>query len=218
MEWAGGNRGAVHGDHDHGDPLRREPRRVMTNLPQTAVHRSRTATSGGTPPHHNGTGCGLTLPLVRVATTDDLIPISHPVVLRNGKIIHENEHIRIRKGSFVHIPLEGINLSEDIWGSDAREFNPDRWTCLPAGAKPPSFPGVANVMSFSFGGHSCPGYRFSLSEIKIIIATLLPQFAFTPVEGIEIGKYNSVLTRPFVRDQLASGGIQLPLRITRYID
>ncbi|KAJ7456460.1 cytochrome P450 [Mycena latifolia] len=155
---------------------------------------------------------------VRVATTDDLIPISHPVVLRNGKIIHENEHIRIRKGSFVHIPLEGINLSEDIWGSDAREFNPDRWTCLPAGAKPPSFPGVANVMSFSFGGHSCPGYRFSLSEIKIIIATLLPQFAFTPVEGIEIGKYNSVLTRPFVRDQLASGGIQLPLRITRYID
>ncbi|KAJ7139550.1 cytochrome P450 [Mycena epipterygia] len=153
---------------------------------------------------------------VRVATTDDLIPISHPVVLRNGKIM--NEHVRISKGSFVHIPLEGINLSEDIWGSDARQFNPDRWTCLPAGAKPPSFPGLLNLMSFSFGPHSCPGARFALSEVKVIIATLLPHFVFSAAEGVEIGKYNSVLTRPFVRDQLASGGIQLPLGITRYVD
>ncbi|KAJ7171840.1 cytochrome P450 [Mycena crocata] len=155
---------------------------------------------------------------VRVATADDLIPVSHPVTLRNGMVIHENEHIRIRKGSFVHIPLEGVNLSEDIWGSDAREFNPDRWASLPASAKPPAFPGLANVMSFSFAGHACPGYRFSVAEIKVIIATLLPQFVFSPVEGIEIGKYNSVLTRPFVRDQLTSGGIQLPLDITRYVE
>ncbi|KAJ7480120.1 cytochrome P450 [Mycena galericulata] len=155
---------------------------------------------------------------VRVATTDDLIPVSHPVVLRNGKIIRAGEHIRIKKGSFVHIPLEGINLSEDIWGNDAKQFNPDRWTCLPAEAKPPSFPGLANVMSFSFGGHSCPGSRFALTEAKVILATLLPQFLFSPVEGLEIGKYNSVLTRPFVRDQLVSGGIQLPLNVARYVD
>ncbi|KAJ7806108.1 cytochrome P450 [Mycena olivaceomarginata] len=155
---------------------------------------------------------------VRVATTDDLIPISSPVVLRDGKIIGENEHIRIKKGSFVHIPLEGINMAEDIWGPDARQFNPDRWTSLPAGATPPSFPGLANVMSFSFGRASCPGYRFALLEAKIVIATLLPQFVFSPVEGIEIGKYNSVLTRPFVREKLASEGIQLPLRVSRYVD
>jgi cytochrome P450 len=72
-------------------------------------------------------------------------------------------------------------------------------------------------MSFSFGRASCPGYRFAILEAKVILATLLPHFVFTPVEGIEIGKYNSVLTRPFVRDQLASGGIQLPLRVSRYM-
>ncbi|KAJ6501513.1 cytochrome P450 [Mycena vitilis] len=155
---------------------------------------------------------------VRVATTDDLIPISSPVVLRNGKTIRENEYVRIRKGSFVHVPCEGINMAEEIWGSDARQFNPDRWTALPDTAKPPSFPGLANVMSFSFGHAACPGYRFAILEAKVIIATLLPQFHFSPVEGIEIGKYNSVLTRPFVRDQLVSGGIQLPLRISRVVD
>jgi len=154
---------------------------------------------------------------VRVATTDDLIPVSSPVVLRNGKVIHENDYIRIKKGSFVHIPVEGINMAEDIWGPDARQFNPDRWTSLPAGATPPSFPGLANLMSFSFGRASCPGYRFALLEAKLVIATLLPQFVFNPVEGIEIGKYNSVLTRPFVRDKLDEG-FQLPLRVSRYID
>ncbi|KAJ6626945.1 cytochrome P450 [Mycena sp. CBHHK59/15] len=154
---------------------------------------------------------------VRVATTDDLIPVSHPVTLRNGKTIHEDGHIRIGKGSFVHIPIEGINLSEDLWGSDARQFNPDRWATLPHEAKHPAFPGLANLMTFSFGPHACPGYRFSLTEIKVVIATLLPQFVFRPAEGLEIGKYNSILTRPFVRDQLASGGIQLPLQVSQYM-
>ncbi|KAK7064703.1 cytochrome P450 [Favolaschia claudopus] len=155
---------------------------------------------------------------LRVATADDLIPVSSPVVLRNGKVIHENEHIRIKKGSFVHLPVEGVNLSEDIWGPDAREFNPDRWNSLPAGATSPAFPGLANLMSFSFGRASCPGYRFALLEAKVILATLLPQFVFSPVGGIEIGKYNSVLTRPFVRGKLDTEGIQLPLRISRYTD
>ncbi|KAJ6519296.1 cytochrome P450 [Mycena sanguinolenta] len=155
---------------------------------------------------------------VRVATADDLIPISSPVVLRNGKIIHENEYIRIKKGSFVHIPIEGLNMAEDIWGPDARQFNPDRWTSLPAGATPPSFPGLANLMSFSFGRASCPGYRFALLEAKVVIATLVTHFVFSPVEGIEIGKYNSVVTRPFVRDRLDSEGFQLPLRISKYTD
>ncbi|KAJ7275579.1 cytochrome P450 [Mycena haematopus] len=136
---------------------------------------------------------------VRVATANDLIPVSSPVVLRNGKIIHENEYIRIKKGSFVHIPVEGINMSEDIWGSDARQFNPDRWASLPVTATPPSFPGLVNLMSFSFGRASCPGYRFALLEAKVIIATLLPQFVFSPVEGVEIG-------------------FQLPLRISKYTD
>ncbi|KAJ7037480.1 cytochrome P450 [Mycena alexandri] len=155
---------------------------------------------------------------VRVATADDLIPVSSPVVLRNGKTIHEDGHIRIRKGSFVHIPVEGINLAEETWGPDAREFNPDRWSALPASAQTPSFPGLANIMSFSFGHAACPGWRFALLEAKVILATLLPQFVFRPAEGVEIGKYNSVMTRPFVRDHLEDGGIQLPLRIERYVD
>lgn len=59
---------------------------------------------------------------IRVATADDLIPVSSPVVLRNGQIIQTDECIRIRKGSYVHIPIEGLNYDSSVWGPDARQF------------------------------------------------------------------------------------------------
>lgn len=59
---------------------------------------------------------------IRVATSDDRIPISHPMVLQDGTVVGKDGYINIRKGSYVHIPIEGLNLSEEIWGSDAREF------------------------------------------------------------------------------------------------
>ena len=56
---------------------------------------------------------------IRVAVEDDLIPLSHPIELRDGTALHE---VPIRKGSYVHIPIEGLNMNNDIWGKDGRIF------------------------------------------------------------------------------------------------
>lgn len=64
---------------------------------------------------------------MRVATRDDNIPISSPIVLRNGTIIQAGETIPLRKGSYVHVPIEALNFSTDIWGEDARIF---KWVIL----------------------------------------------------------------------------------------
>lgn len=56
---------------------------------------------------------------IRVATRDDFIPLSEPIVLRTNELVRE---VRIRKGSYVHIPIEGLNFSKDIWGDDALQF------------------------------------------------------------------------------------------------
>ena len=56
---------------------------------------------------------------IRVAMKDELIPLSYPVKLRGGTVVHE---VPIRKGSYVHIPIEGLNMSKDIWGEDALMF------------------------------------------------------------------------------------------------
>ena len=56
---------------------------------------------------------------IRVAMEDDMIPLSRPVKLRDGRIMQE---VHIRKGSYVHIPIEGLNMNKDIWGKDALIF------------------------------------------------------------------------------------------------
>jgi len=148
---------------------------------------------------------------IRTAITDDLIPVSHAVHLRDGTIIPPGGHIPIRKGSFIHIPIEGLNLCEDIWGPDSRAFNPDRWFNLPPSAR--NHPGLCNLMTFSFGPHSCPGYRFSISEMKIFVATLISHFVFKPSEDIRM--FNAIVTRPYVTDQFQLGS-RLPMLVERY--
>ncbi len=56
---------------------------------------------------------------LRVATQDEVIPLSEPIVLRTNELVHE---VRIKKGSYVHIAIEGLNYCKDIWGDDAREY------------------------------------------------------------------------------------------------
>ncbi|KAJ3894916.1 cytochrome P450 [Lentinula edodes] len=151
---------------------------------------------------------------LRVATQNDLIPVSEPVVLTNGTLVSPGEHIKIRKGSIIHIPIEGLNFAKDIWSEDALEFRPDRWNSLPPAAQPPHFPGLANLMTFSFGPNSCPGYRFTITEMKAFLSTILPRFTFALPEGQSIGKRNGLFTRPFVRGK-SKKGVQLPLIVKR---
>jgi cytochrome P450 len=48
---------------------------------------------------------------LRVATQDDVLPDS-----KGG------EGFSIRKGTIVHVPIEGMNLDREIWGEDAWKF------------------------------------------------------------------------------------------------
>jgi cytochrome P450 len=48
---------------------------------------------------------------LRVATQDDVLPDS-----KGGDGFH------IRKGTFVHVPIEAMNLDREIWGADGWAF------------------------------------------------------------------------------------------------
>ncbi|KAG7090720.1 hypothetical protein E1B28_009812 [Marasmius oreades] len=148
---------------------------------------------------------------IRVATKDDVIPVSHPVVMQDGTVIPAGGSFPIRKGSAIHIPIEGLNYSQDIWGPGSLKFRPERWM---SDTESPSFPGLSNVMTFSLGGHACPGWRFALAEMKVFLIIVLPRFRFLPVENQVIRRFNGILTRPFVKGR-AKEGFQLPLRLER---
>ena len=116
---------------------------------------------------------------LRVATQDDVLPVS------NG-----GEDIQICKGTFVHVPIEAMNLDREIWGKDAWAFvyvrfvrfgpyvdllsrSPDRWDNLPEAVT--SLPGLyANTLTFSAG----PRVRFFYCRCgEDLIRIILPSRA-----------------------------------------
>ncbi|KAG6811254.1 hypothetical protein H0H93_014490, partial [Arthromyces matolae] len=56
---------------------------------------------------------------MRVATQDDVLPLSKPFVDRKG--ITRSE-IRVKKGQTIQIPILAMNRNKEIWGEDAKEF------------------------------------------------------------------------------------------------
>ncbi|EMD39602.1 hypothetical protein CERSUDRAFT_80986 [Gelatoporia subvermispora B] len=152
---------------------------------------------------------------IRVAVRDDDVPTSTPVKLtmRDGRVV-ESRTIRVPKGSFVHVPVEGFNLDREVWGPDAWSFNPDRWDNLPETVA--SQPGLYNnTLTFSAGPRSCIGLRFSIIEMKTFLYILLANFVFTKTDE-KVGKANVVLTRPYVAGKQREGSM-CPLFVRPYV-
>lgn len=56
---------------------------------------------------------------IRVAMRDDDIPTRDAVKMRDGTV---RNGVKIRKGQFVHIPVECMNTDKGVWGEDAWLF------------------------------------------------------------------------------------------------
>jgi cytochrome P450 len=56
---------------------------------------------------------------VRVAMTDDEIPLSEEVIMRDGTV---EKTFKVKKGQWIHVPLEATSVDKTVWGEDAWEF------------------------------------------------------------------------------------------------
>ncbi|XP_022939612.1 cytokinin hydroxylase-like isoform X2 [Cucurbita moschata] len=80
--------------------------------------------------------------------------------------------LEIPKGLSVWIPVVAIHHSEEIWGKDANEFNPERFGSSKAFT-------CGGFIPFASGPRNCVGQAFALMETKIILAMLISKFRFT---------------------------------------
>ncbi|GKU97555.1 hypothetical protein SLEP1_g10693 [Rubroshorea leprosula] len=78
----------------------------------------------------------------------------------------------IPKGLSVWIPVLAIHHSEELWGKDANEFNPDRFASR-------TFATGRHFIPFAAGPRNCVGQSFAMMEAKIILAMLISKFSFT---------------------------------------
>ncbi|KAJ3878890.1 cytochrome P450 [Lentinula edodes] len=148
--------------------------------------------------------------LNRVATQDDIIPLTHSFTDRNG-IVHCE--LPVRKGQLIHLTSHQVNTDKFLWGPHAGEFRPDRWLNVPNGVQ--AIPGVwSNLMTFWGGAHGCMGWRFSVTEMKVFLFVLLRSFHFelgVPKDELTVLKMASIWQRPSLKS--APTKTELPLII-----
>ncbi|KAJ8482004.1 hypothetical protein ONZ51_g5636 [Trametes cubensis] len=150
---------------------------------------------------------------LRTALKDDVIPVSEPIVDRNGNTQHE---IRIAKGNRAIFSILAVHHSTSIWGDDALEFRPERWENPPEALS--TIPGVwGHLLTFAGGPHACIGYRFSIAELKVLLFTLVRAFEFElAVDPADITCVGMFTRRPAVDGEL-NKGTQLPLLVRPYV-
>lgn len=167
---------------------------------------------------------------MRVASADDVIPVSKPFYDRHGSV---RTSIHVKKGDIITIPIQAMNKNTEVWGDDAAEFRPERWasegndkgqdnthTKHGRGQKSAGPPGLwANMLTFgngnsTYGTRACIGFRFAINEIKIFLFVLVRDIEFLMDESIEIEKKVNVVARPWVKSEPDMGN-QMPLYLRR---
>ncbi|KAK0214101.1 cytochrome P450 [Armillaria fumosa] len=146
--------------------------------------------------------------LLRIATHDDVIPLTDAVTTSTGAKLTE---IPVEKGQLVEIGIAYYNRNPTVWGSDADAWSPDRF--LGEMDKQTPVGVYANLLTFSAGVRSCIGWRFAVMELQVILFELLESFKFTfPKEGIDIKRQHAGIMIPMVRDEM-SKGTQMPMHL-----
>ena len=130
----------------------------------------------------------------RQAVEDEVIPLSQPLKLPNGRTVTE---IPISNGQNIWINIPGYNRLPSIFGENAHEFDIDRWWDNRLDNLPGSVGVYSNLISFGHGPHACigerspsprfylhhknlpsAGWRFSVLEMQTILIELLANFEF----------------------------------------
>lgn len=87
----------------------------------------------------------------------------------------------IPKGTYIGICPRAINFAEHLWGSDAGEFNIERWIDRSDPAAPKTIalggsPATACFMSFGYGTRSCVGRHLAMAHMKRQVALITERF------------------------------------------
>ncbi|EGG12967.1 cytochrome P450 monooxygenase [Melampsora larici-populina 98AG31] len=139
----------------------------------------------------------------REASMADTIPVSG-----------DGDPIHIAAGEEIIISISAFNLSKDVFGPDAEVFRPDRWIEKdPVG----SLPGIwSGLLTFLGGPRACIGYRFTLMELKVLVAVIICHFRFEERDGLgcgpEIERRVNIVMRPQVKNE--DIGVAMPLRVS----
>ncbi|TRM62233.1 cytochrome P450 [Schizophyllum amplum] len=143
----------------------------------------------------------------RVALRDDVVPLSKPVVGRDGRVM---DKLVVKKDQVILLPFTTMNTSPDVWGPDGEVFRPERWL-VEGGVPPPeALPhGINGMVTFCDGPRNCLGWRLATFEFKVILAMLVRGLEFDDAGTRFVNKI-SPTRQPVINGRAG----ELPIRVS----
>ena len=78
--------------------------------------------------------------------------------------------VKMRNGFNVEVPYDLLHIHPDYWGSNAKDFYPERWI------ENPDLEKSWFYQPFGGGPRSCIGMRLALMEIKLGVMKIIQKF------------------------------------------
>ncbi|KAL8155498.1 cytochrome P450 CYP72A219-like [Apium graveolens] len=91
------------------------------------------------------------------------------------------------------LPINLVHVDQDIWGADAKEFNPERFS---KGIMNATNGQTAAYFPFGLGPRICIGQNFTMLEAKIAMAKILKTFSFELSPSYTHAPYNCLTVKP----------------------
>ncbi|KAK3838840.1 MAG: cytochrome P450 [Linnemannia gamsii] len=117
----------------------------------------------------------------------------YPAVPRNAKICTQDDvlpgGIQVHKGERVTWNVWAMGRDEELWGKDARIYNPFRWI----GKDKPS---SSKFASFHHGPRICLGQGFAITEAVTLMSMVFQKFTFELENPDQKANYMPSLTLP----------------------
>jgi cytochrome P450 len=107
----------------------------------------------------------------------------YPVAPGSVRVFPESSDLvdgyNLPQGTRIFIPYYTLHRRPDIWGQDAGDYDPSRWSDETRLPNPKTMLGC--YVPFALGPRTCIGNLFAKIEFRIIAATLMRYFEFQPV-------------------------------------
>ncbi|KAF7049090.1 hypothetical protein CFC21_057697 [Triticum aestivum] len=84
--------------------------------------------------------------------------------------------VHIPKGVNIYIPVSTMHLDPKLWGPDAKEFNPARFSH--------ARPQLHSYLPFGAGARTCLGQGFATAELKILISLIISKVCAQPLAAL----------------------------------